>query len=88
MTQKNKTIKVIGADNCEDCITLLNLISDYVECKGIDVKIEKIQSVSDEAINLAIQFEINKIPFAIFNNKKIVFDKKTNKNDLKDFFNE
>ena len=86
MTKKNKTIKVIGADNCEDCTILLNLIEDYIKHKKLDIKVEKIQSISDEAIDLAIEFEINKIPFAIFNKKKIVFDKKTNRSNLKDFF--
>jgi len=86
MTKKNNIIKVIGADNCEDCVILLNLIEDYVKYKNIDIIIEKIQSISDEAIDLAIEFNINKIPFAIFNKKKIVFDKNTNKSNLKDFF--
>jgi len=85
MTQKNK-IKVIGSDNCQDCEILFNLINDYVKHKNLDIEIEKIQSISDEAIDLAIEFEINKIPFAIFNKKKIVFDKKTNRSHLKDFF--
>jgi thiol-disulfide isomerase/thioredoxin len=85
MTPKNK-IKVIGSDNCEDCLLLLTILEDYVKEKDLNIEIEKIQSISDEAIDLALEFEINKIPFAIFNKKKIVFNKKTNRSHLKDFF--
>ena len=86
MTQKNK-IKIIGSDNCEDCLLLLTILEDYIKHKDLNIEIEKIQSISDEAIDLAIEFGINKIPFAIFNNKKLVFDKKTNRTSIKDFFN-
>ena len=83
---KNNIIKVIGTDGCKDCDILFNLIDNYVKHKNLNIKIEKIQSISNESIDLAIEFEINKIPFAIFNNKKIVFDEKTNRSNLKDFF--
>ena len=86
MTQKNK-IKLIGSDNCEDCLLLLTILEDYIKEKDLNIEIEKIQSISDEAIDIAISFEINKIPFAIFNKKKIIFDKKTNRSHIKDFFN-
>jgi len=86
MTQKNKIIKVIGSDNCKECALLLNLIEDYITQKELDIAIVKISSVSDEAIDIAINFDINTIPFAIFNNKKIVFDKTTCPSDLKDLF--
>jgi len=86
MTKANKIIKVIGDDGCKDCAVLLDLINEYVRQKKLEVKIEKIQSVSDEAIDLAVEFDINKIPFAIFENKKLVFDKETGENDLNDFF--
>ena len=86
MAKKNNTIKVIGANNCEDCLILFNLLEDYIKHKGLNIEIEKVQSISDEAIDLAINFEINKIPFAVFNKKKLVFDKQTNRSHLKDFF--
>ena len=84
---QNNTVKVIGADNCLDCMVLFCLIEDYIKQKKLDVKIEKIQSISDEAINLAIEFNINTIPFAIFNKNMLIFDKKTtNRSDIEDFF--
>jgi thioredoxin-like negative regulator of GroEL len=79
---KNNIIKVIGSDNCEDCFALFNLIEDCIKQKGLDVEIEKIQSISDEAIDLAMEFEINTIPFAVFRDKKLVFSKKTTDKDL------
>jgi len=85
MTPKNK-IKVIGSKNCKECEILLNIIEDYIDQKRLNIEIEKIDSISDEAIDLAINFEINTIPFAIFNDRKIVFDDKLNRSDLKEFF--
>jgi predicted thioredoxin/glutaredoxin len=82
---KNNIIKIIGADNCKDCNILFNLIKDYVQQKKINIKIEKINSISDEAMNLSINFNINTVPFAIFNDNKIIFNQNITIRDIKDF---
>ena len=81
----NKIVKIIGSDHCKSCSILYDLIKNYIEQKKINIKIKKINSTSDEAIDLAMNFEINSIPFAIFKNKKIIFYKTINKDDLKNF---
>lgn len=84
MTQINK-IKLIGSDNCEDCLLLLTILEDYIKEEDLNIEIEKIQSISDEAIDIAIEQDINKIPFAIYNKKKLIFDKQTNRSKIKEF---
>ena len=86
MKTNNNFIKIVGSDNCKDCSMLFNLIKDYIEQNNLNIKIQKLFSLSNEAIDLAIDFDINTIPFAIFNNKKIVFNKKTSRDELDDFF--
>jgi len=85
--KKNK-IKFVGSDNCKKCVILFNLIKDYIKQKKLDMVIEKINAISDEAINLAIDFDINTVPFAIFKNKKIIYTKEINNNDLENFLND
>ena len=85
MTKKSKIIKIIGEDNCADCAILFNLINECIKAKNLDVEIKKIRSISNEALDLAVDFDINTIPFAIFKKKKIVFNKNTSKNDIEEF---
>jgi predicted thioredoxin/glutaredoxin len=82
---KNNIIKIVGADNCKDCNILFNLVNDYVQQKKMNIKIEKIHSISDEAIDLSINFNINTVPFAIFNDNKIIFNRNITISDIKDF---
>ena len=85
MMKKNKIIKLIGSDKCKKCDLLFGLIDHHIKQKYLTIRIEKIQSISDEAINLAIDFDINTIPFAVFNNKILVFSEQIAINDLEKF---
>lgn len=85
MMKKNKIIKIATTNKCKKCTIFFNIIDNYIKQNHLEIKIKKIESVSDDAINLAMQFDIDKIPFAIYGNKKLVFSDQISIGELEQF---
>lgn len=69
--KKEMVIHFIYAEDCEDCVKMLNAIKIAIESNSVGAicRINKINSESPEAIEIAIDNDIGDLPACVIGNK-------------------
>ena len=81
----NNSIKIVGAENCENCKKFEKRIFDYLLKCNLSIDIEKMDCLSDKSIDLSCKYDINSIPFAIYQTRYLIFSNQMNESDIKMF---